>query len=329
MTAITKKMTELNRLNQKLVWNETKEKDLFFPVSEEENFVQGTPTGKKTLYRMDRDRIEIISTVGLGYSVIPNLKIHNAVQSFTNRLKLNRKLSSIQKNKKTKLVYDIKSKNGNNIDIDKNNDGGHHIKLFVNNSYDGTTKISFELGIFRLVCSNGMVVPIGETYKMTKKHIGISQEPGKFEKNVHNFLMKTLKKENFQKILQKIDSMQKTKPTINFSLLKSLPINQVLPILEGIKKYATVAITITHYNKEYDLSKKMDNEKIKNLILEKKESERAKKRIKTEEKKLKRLEYNEKIVSLWSLLQFVIKIVCFKVNQNRRFDVIKKITSMM
>lgn len=327
MTATPKNLSELNRLSQQLTWNQTKQENLFFPVLEEENFVQNIPTGKKTLYRNDRGKIEIISTVGIDYSVVENIDIHNAIQNFSNKLKLNLKLSSVYKNRRSNLVYDIKGKTGNDVNIDLNNeDGGHMIKLSVINSYDGTTKIIFELVVLRIRCLNGLSIPVGEIIKMTKKHVGINQE--KFEKSIHHFLLKTLKKENFQKVIKKIENMQNETPSIKLSFLKSLPVNQMIPVLEGIKKYSTESVMCSYYNKEYDLTNSNDNKYVKNLILEKKEkSERAKKRIKTEERKSDYLEYNEKIYSLWTLLQFIVKVVSFKINQNRRFSVIQKLTN--
>ena len=49
--------------------------------------------------------------------------------------------------------------------------GNDYIELVISNSYDGSIKFGVNLGIFRLVCSNGMIV--GDTvFNQTIKHVG-------------------------------------------------------------------------------------------------------------------------------------------------------------
>ena len=42
-------------------------------------------------------------------------------------------------------------------------------RLKIQNSFDGTIRASFAVGLFRLICSNGMAMPVG-TLNLTQKH---------------------------------------------------------------------------------------------------------------------------------------------------------------
>lgn len=48
----------------------------------------------------------------------------------------------------------------------------HQFQLMVQNSFDGSLKVSFDLGLFRMLCSNGMKIPAfaGSTVSLMKKH---------------------------------------------------------------------------------------------------------------------------------------------------------------
>lgn len=52
---------------------------------------------------------------------------------------------------------------------------GNHPELLLTNSHDGTTSFKIQLGIYRIVCSNGLLV--GDTIKSASvKHIGYTDE---------------------------------------------------------------------------------------------------------------------------------------------------------
>jgi hypothetical protein len=44
------------------------------------------------------------------------------------------------------------------------------LRLKVQNSFDGSLGASFSVGLFRLICSNGMAAPFGATVNVSKKH---------------------------------------------------------------------------------------------------------------------------------------------------------------
>ena len=48
----------------------------------------------------------------------------------------------------------------------------HQFQLMVQNSFDGSLKVSFDLGLFRMLCSNGMKIPAfaGSSVSLMKKH---------------------------------------------------------------------------------------------------------------------------------------------------------------
>lgn len=329
MSAITSKQLQL--LENQLNWQEEKWDDLFFPVYQQKNTIispkgEKIETGKKTLYTEKNGKIKIISTVGNNYSIILNEDLHKAVSQASNDLKINMMLSSNYKNKSTKLIYDISNKNAN---ISIEGDEGLIIKLIVKNSYDGSEKISFDIGIYRLKCKNGLSVPIGKSISLAKKHIGINEE--KFTENIKKFISKTLNEENFRAIKEKIENTIKdTNPEIPYTLLKSLPVNHFIPLMEGLKKYSQIPVTVKYYNQEYNLSESKDNNNFQELILEKKEkSKRSKKRIKTIENNVHHLRYDEQILNKWGLFNFLIKLIQFKINKNRRFDICKKMSKFM
>ena len=64
--------------------------------------------------------------------------------------------------------------------------GEDQLEILIKNSYDGRSKLNVSLGIYRFVCSNGLVV--GETFEsITQKHIGKNIEvelENKYEKLV-------------------------------------------------------------------------------------------------------------------------------------------------
>jgi len=45
-------------------------------------------------------------------------------------------------------------------------------ELILTNSHNGKNSLSFKLGIYRLVCSNGLVIPVEEFANITIKHVG-------------------------------------------------------------------------------------------------------------------------------------------------------------
>jgi hypothetical protein len=49
-------------------------------------------------------------------------------------------------------------------------------QIILRNSHNGTSKIQLSLGIFRLVCSNGLVVADSQFAQIKRKHMGVDRE---------------------------------------------------------------------------------------------------------------------------------------------------------
>jgi len=57
---------------------------------------------------------------------------------------------------------------------DFNNVGDVLPQIMFNNSHNGTSKMDISMGIFRLVCSNGLVVPASVANSISMKHVDLS-----------------------------------------------------------------------------------------------------------------------------------------------------------
>lgn len=55
-------------------------------------------------------------------------------------------------------------------------DGDNIPELVLLNSHDGTTRFKFFLGIYRLVCSNGLVIAKAEFQRIMLRHVGFGKE---------------------------------------------------------------------------------------------------------------------------------------------------------
>lgn len=67
-----------------------------------------------------------------------------------------------------------------NVRIEKNGDGGTTIdtwpRIILTNSHDGFNSFKFMVGLFRVVCSNGLVVATDELVNMSIRHINYTFE---------------------------------------------------------------------------------------------------------------------------------------------------------
>ena len=84
-------------------------------------------------------------------------------------------------------------------------EGNEHPQLLLMNSHDGTSKFQLEAGIFRLVCSNGMVIKSEDMGSVSIRHMGYDFKV--IKEAVDNLM------ENIPLILNKIDKMKETELT--------------------------------------------------------------------------------------------------------------------
>lgn len=103
------------------------------------------------------------------YSIVQNTDLVNAAESLFDRQGMgewNRKTVVTHGGSRMFAVYDFLD---HKVTVGKGDD--LFLRLKVNNSFDGSQNASFTVGLFRLVCSNGLAMPIN-TISLAKKHTG-------------------------------------------------------------------------------------------------------------------------------------------------------------
>ena len=103
------------------------------------------------------------------YSIVQNTDLVNAAEALFDRTGMgnwNRKTVVTHGGSRMFAVYDFTD---HKVSVGKGDD--LFLRLKVNNSFDGTQNASFTVGLFRLVCSNGLAMPVN-TISLAKKHTG-------------------------------------------------------------------------------------------------------------------------------------------------------------
>jgi len=81
-------------------------------------------------------------------------------------------LSSVRQNGKSVYgVHELRFRNGELPAV-----GDTLVEAIVRNSHDGTTALTVGAGLFRLVCSNGLVVPTSTAEQFTVRHMGFDSD---------------------------------------------------------------------------------------------------------------------------------------------------------
>jgi hypothetical protein len=114
-----------------------------------------------------------------------------------------------------------------NPDIVINNENGEkdmYPNLLLVNSHDGSTSVRFEMGVFRLVCENGLVIKSKDFGGFKMRHMGY----------------------NFEDLRNHINSLVKTLPNVVVNLNK---FSQVIMTPEQQNKFVNKAIT-ARFNEE-------------------------------------------------------------------------------
>jgi hypothetical protein len=96
---------------------------------------------------------EILSVRGTGYKLVQNIDIMNAIENAFDGIDI--VLSSVKMFKKKRTFYTftlpeakVEMAEGDEVSV----------RIIIQNSYDGTKKLTLIAGAFRFVCSNGMVI---------------------------------------------------------------------------------------------------------------------------------------------------------------------------
>lgn len=129
-----------------------------------------------------------------------------------------------------------------NKDIKLND--GNFPTLLLTNSHDGSTSVKFEIGIFRLVCSNGLVIKSKDFGTFKTRHVKYT-----FEELKQNILELTNNIPNLIKLVEKFEGKIMSK--------------------EEITKFAIDAIKI-----RLDSDKQIDLNNINNFILPKRNEDK-------------------------------------------------------
>lgn|SRR5574343_55488 len=113
--------------------------------------------GFKSIKRQDTGKV--LGVVSDRYKPLNNMEVINNITNILNKTNLNyqfgKSFLSPQENKtKMEIVFpDMEIQAKNSKYDDKN-----QLRLFVNNNFAGKGAVTIEMGFFRLVCTNGMVV---------------------------------------------------------------------------------------------------------------------------------------------------------------------------
>jgi hypothetical protein len=133
-----------------------------------------TPEGQETRFFGNRriDTQEVFASVTDQYEIVQNDVLFSTAEKLFGQKSMTgykRKIVVTNGGARARAIYDfpnIGAKIGNQ-DVT--------FRLKVQNSFDGSLRASFQVGLVRLICSNGLAVPVN-TLNVTKKHTSNIQE---------------------------------------------------------------------------------------------------------------------------------------------------------
>lgn len=113
-----------------------------------------------------KDTGEIFATVTSAYEVLQNRQLVEAAEAAFRAKGMTgwkRKVVVTYGGARCYVIYDFPGIGGRVAGQDLT------FRLKIQNSFDGTIRASFVVGLFRLICSNGLAMPVG-TLNLTQKH---------------------------------------------------------------------------------------------------------------------------------------------------------------
>jgi len=113
-----------------------------------------------------KDTGEIFATVTGAYEVLQNRELVEATEAAFRAKGMTgwkRKVVVTYGGARCYVIYDFPGTGGRVAGQDLT------FRLKIQNSFDGTIRASFAIGLFRLICSNGLAMPVG-TLNLTQKH---------------------------------------------------------------------------------------------------------------------------------------------------------------
>ena len=136
-----------------------------------------TPEGNSTGFFATRrtDTMQCLGTVSNRYGIVQNSDLFGQAEDIFDRLNLgerHKKFVITHDGSRAHAIYDFR-----NLGVMVGGKDNLILRLKVQNSFDGSLGASFSVGLFRLICSNGMAAPFGSTVNISKKHTqGISTD---------------------------------------------------------------------------------------------------------------------------------------------------------
>jgi hypothetical protein len=178
-------------MNQNIINNETtaevQSNDWNYEV---ERIALHTPEGNASGFYATRrtDNGACLGTVSNRYGIVQNSDLFGQAEDIFDRLNLgerHKKFVITHDGSRAHAIYDFRK-----LGIVINGKDNLILRLRVQNSFDGSLGASFGVGLFRLICSNGMAAPFGASVNISKKHTqGISTDffQSAVEKTVERF----------------------------------------------------------------------------------------------------------------------------------------------
>lgn len=157
---------------------------------EVEKIALHTPEGAASGFYATRrtDTLQCLGTISNRYGIVQNSDLFGQAEDIFDRLNLgerHKKFVVTHDGSRAHAIYDFR-----NLGIVVGGKDNLILRLKVQNSFDGTLGASFSVGLFRLICSNGMAAPFGASVNISKKHTqGISTDffQSAVEKTVERF----------------------------------------------------------------------------------------------------------------------------------------------
>jgi hypothetical protein len=157
---------------------------------EVERIALHTPEGNASGFYATRrtDNGACLGTVSNRYGIVQNSDLFGQAEDIFDRLNLgerHKKFVITHDGSRAHAIYDFRK-----LGIVINGKDNLILRLRVQNSFDGSLGASFGVGLFRLICSNGMAAPFGASVNISKKHTqGISTDffQSAVEKTVERF----------------------------------------------------------------------------------------------------------------------------------------------
>ena len=231
------------------------------------------------------------------YKIIENKKLDDIVESNTN-LKLDCSKSINWHNKMFQLVYS----GGKDSIVDLEGDS-FTPNLVITNSYDGSSKFGLEYGLFRMICSNMVVLPITATHKQSKHY------QGNWDDNMEKEIVTMIKnfENNTENIVTMISAVKEEEPVLDMKFLyKHSTYKQLIVYLAAALKYSP-EIKLTNSIFAKNDSKLETEDDIITLVQENWKSVKES-HIEDLIIEARMIKYNEEVKTKWDIYNMILKL---------------------